>query len=80
MDTWGYQCQAQESFKRLVSTGGLVGREGVGFCHWETEPSPSQPQLELEGISPEPQCEEDHRKAQVGLERNLRLVRAWNEK
>lgn len=50
MDTWGYQCQ--ESFKRLVSSGGLVGREGVGFCHWETEPSPSQPQLELEGISP----------------------------
>lgn len=33
----------QESFKRLVSAGGLTGSEGACFCHWETEPSPSQP-------------------------------------
>lgn len=44
----------QESFKRLVSTGGLMGSEGACFSHLETEPSPSQPQLESGGISPEP--------------------------
>ena len=43
----------QESFKRLVSTAGLTRSKGACFCHWATEPSPSQPQLESGGISPE---------------------------
>lgn len=42
----------QEPFKRLASTGGLMGSKGACFCHLETEPSPSQPQMESGGISP----------------------------
>lgn len=56
----------QEPFKTPASAGGLTGSEGACLCHRETEPTPSQPQLESGGKSPE----EDRQKAQEGLKIN----------